>query len=250
MELPEYEHEWVVVSDGSGKTVTMRYLATVEYSGKTYFILSNTENEDTFEFLYNSVPYEFTYELSIICRGMNEATMIIEQVASRFNPIVNIDVYDATNLDEPTRIPVQLLDIGITPDEYEEISSNIVTISFGLSLKGNIYPPIKTIDRIKDFKIFISENKEDKQIKKSVLSYEVKDSELQNEKIFFPELGNTYPRIIEIIGSNITRSEQYDTLKNMGFITPYNKSTFSPLSTVTSLIQFTALGLTFAILLS
>lgn len=34
MELPEYEHEWVVVSDGSGKTVTMRYLATVEYSGK------------------------------------------------------------------------------------------------------------------------------------------------------------------------------------------------------------------------
>ena len=50
MELPEYEHEWVVVSDGSGKTVTMRYLATVEYSGKTYFILSNTENEDTFEF--------------------------------------------------------------------------------------------------------------------------------------------------------------------------------------------------------
>lgn len=50
MELPEYEHEWVVVSDGSGKTVTMRYLATVEYSGKTYFVLSNTENEDTFEF--------------------------------------------------------------------------------------------------------------------------------------------------------------------------------------------------------
>lgn len=167
--------------------------------------INTKANEDTFEFLYNSVPYEFTYELSIICRGMNEATMIIEQVASRFNPIVNIDVYDATNLDEPTRIPVQLLDIGITPDEYEEISSNIVTISFGLSLKGNIYPPIKTIDRIKDFKIFISENKEDKQIKKSVLSYEVKDSEAQNEKIFFPELGNTYPRIIEIIGSNIVQ---------------------------------------------
>lgn len=169
--------------------------------------INTKANEDTFEFLYNSVPYDFTYELSIICRGMNEATMIIEQVASRFNPIVNIDVYDATNLDEPTRIPVQLLDIGITPDEYEEISSNIVTISFGLSLKGNIYPPIKTIERIKDFKIFISENKEDKQIKKSVLSYEVKDSELQNEKIFFPELGNTYPRIIEIIGSNIVQGD-------------------------------------------
>lgn len=40
----------------SGKTVTMRYLATVEYSGKTYFVLSSTENEDTFEFADEMQP--------------------------------------------------------------------------------------------------------------------------------------------------------------------------------------------------
>lgn len=170
--------------------------------------INTKANEDTFEFLYNAVPYEFTYELNIMCRGMNEATMIIEQIASRFNPIVNIDVYDATNLDEPTRIPVTLLDVGAeAAEEYSEISSNIINVSFGLSLKGNIYPPIKSIERIKDFKMFISENTTDKIVKKSVLSYEVKDSELQNEKIFFPELGNTYPRIIEIVGSNITQGD-------------------------------------------
>ena len=74
----------------------------------------NTKATDThFEFLYNSVPYEFTYELTIMCRGLNEATMIIEQIACKFNPIINIDVYDATNLDEPTRIPVSLLDIEL-----------------------------------------------------------------------------------------------------------------------------------------
>ena len=50
MELPEYENEWVVVIDGSGKTVTMRYLATVEYSGKTYFVLSSMSDENTLEF--------------------------------------------------------------------------------------------------------------------------------------------------------------------------------------------------------
>lgn len=51
MELPEYESEWVEVSDGSGKTVTMRYLATVEYSGKTYFVLSSIcDDQDEFEF--------------------------------------------------------------------------------------------------------------------------------------------------------------------------------------------------------
>ena len=37
-------------------------------------------NEDNFEFLYNSVPYELMFELAIVCRGMNEATMIIEQI--------------------------------------------------------------------------------------------------------------------------------------------------------------------------
>lgn len=168
--------------------------------------INTKANEDTFEFLFNSVPYEFTYELSIICRGMNEATMIIEQVASRFNPIVNIDVYDATNLDEPTRIPIQLLDIGVTPDEYEEISSNIVTVSFGLSLKGNMYPPIRSLERIKDFKMFLIDNATNKPVKKSVFSYDV-EQELVNEKIFIPEIGDTYPRIIEIVGSNIIRGQ-------------------------------------------
>lgn len=168
--------------------------------------INSKANENNFEFLYNSVPYEFTYELSIICRGLNEATMIIEQVASKFNPTINIDVYDATNLDEPTRIPVTLLDIGIVPDDYEEISTNIVSLSFGLSIKGNIYPPIKSIDRIKEFRMLLNEIKEDVplgNIKKSVLTYDVINTELKNEDIFIPEIMNTFPEIIEIVGSNI-----------------------------------------------
>lgn len=165
--------------------------------------INTKAKEDTFEFLYNSVPYEFTYELNIMCRGMNEATMIIEQIACKFNPIVNIDVYDATNLDEPTRIPVQLLDIGAETAEYEELSSNIINVSVGLSLKGNIYPPIKSIDRIKDFKMFINDNTLEKTIKKSVLSYDVVDSETVNGQIFIPEIGDTFPRIVEIVGTNV-----------------------------------------------
>lgn len=167
--------------------------------------INTKAKEDAFEFLYNSVPYEFTYELNIMCRGMNEATMIIEQIACKFNPIVNIDVYDATNLDEPTRIPVSLLDIGAEPGEYEELSSNIINVSVGLSIKGNIYPPIKSIDRIKEFKMFLNESAVDgfsPYTKKTVFSYDV-DDETANEKIFIPEIMNTHPRIIEIVGSNV-----------------------------------------------
>jgi hypothetical protein len=168
--------------------------------------INTKANENTFEFLYNSVPYEFTYELTIMCRGMSEATMIIEQIACKFNPIINIDVFDATNLDEPTRIPVTLLDIGLEPSEYEELSSNIINVNVGLSIKGNIYPPIKSIERIKEFKMFLNESLEDNfnnYKKKTVFSYDVIDGELENGNIFIPEIMDTYPRIIEIVGSNI-----------------------------------------------
>lgn len=164
------------------------------------------KNENNFEFLYNSVPYEFTYELSVICRGMNEACMIIEQVASRFNPFVEIDVFDATNLDEPTRIPVLLLDIGIDSGEYEELSSNILTLSIGLSIKGNIYPPIRSIERIKEFKMFLNESNilsKTDYIKKTVFEYDVIDEKVTNENISYPEISQTSPNIIEIVGENI-----------------------------------------------
>ena len=172
--------------------------------------INTKANENTFEFLYNSVPYEFTYELTIMCRGMNEATMIIEQIACKFNPIINIDVFDATNLDEPTRIPVTLLDIGLEPSDYDELSSNIINVNVGISIKGNIYPPIKSIERIKEFKMFLNESQEDKfknYKKKTVFSYDVEDKSLVNEDIFIPEIGDTYPVIVEIIGSNIVQGE-------------------------------------------
>ena len=172
--------------------------------------INTKATENTFEFLYNSVPYEFTYELTIMCRGMNEATMIIEQIACKFNPIINIDVFDATNLDEPTRIPVTLLDIGLEPSDYDELSSNIINVNVGISIKGNIYPPIKSIERIKEFKMFLNESQEDKfknYKKKTVFSYDVEDKSPVNEDIFIPEIGDTYPVIVEIIGSNIVQGE-------------------------------------------
>lgn len=182
--------------------------------------INTKANENNFEFLYNSVPYEFMFELSVMCRGMNEATMIIEQIASKFNPNVNIDVYDATNLTIPTRIPVTLLDIGLNTEDYEDTSSNIITISFGLSVKGNMYPPIKSIERIKEFKMTISETKDNikkkphdinqRKVKKSILEGNVIEMELQELNLIIPENEDTSPKVIEIIeivGNNVLVGE-------------------------------------------
>mgnify|MGYP000035332205 CR=1 FL=1 len=111
----------------------------------------------TMEYMYNSVPYEFSFEMVFQCRGMNEASQIIEQIAPKFNPTINIDVWDASNLDEPTRVPVLLNDVQMEQEEYNELSSNIITITFSLSLQGNLYPPIKSQPKVKEFKIYLNQ---------------------------------------------------------------------------------------------
>lgn len=167
--------------------------------------INTVANPNSFDFLYNSVPWEFTYELSVMCRGMNEATMIVEQVAPKFNPLVNIDIWDAENLNEPTRIPVRLLDIGIETSDYEELSTNIVIVSFGLSLIGNLYPPIQSIQRIKDFKIYMNQQDGNFYSKKSVLGWDVaSDGTLINATITQAENPALNPPIIiDIVASTV-----------------------------------------------
>lgn len=119
--------------------------------------INQYKTDDSIEFSFNSVPYEFTFEIIVQCRGMSEAAQIIEQIAPKFNPTVNIDVWDAANLNEPTRIPVRLTDIQLSSEDYEDLSTNIFTVTFSLSLTGNLYPPIKSQERVKQFKLMMNE---------------------------------------------------------------------------------------------
>lgn len=135
--------------------------------------VNSYRTSDSIEFAFNSVPYEFTYELNIQCRGMNEVTQILEQIAPKFNPIINIDVWDAHNLNEPTRIPVKLLDIGFTPEEYEEFSANIFTVTASISIMGSIYPPIRSQERINEFQMAINEIDGDYFSRKELLNWDV-----------------------------------------------------------------------------
>lgn len=166
----------------------------------------NTVVSDNFlEYQYNSIPYEFTFELAFQCRGMNEATQIVEQVATKFNPTVNIDIWDGSNLDEPTRVPVKLLDIALETEEYEELSSNIVTVNVGLSLKGNLYPPIKQIERVKKFKMYLNEKVGDNYFERNaILGWDVNtDGILENEQVVhINDVDGIPPHIVDIVCLN------------------------------------------------
>lgn len=108
------------------------------------------------DFLFNSVAYDFTFDMTVMCRGMNEASSVAEQIASRFNPTYTLLINEIPNQKTPTSVPLMLLDIGITTQEYEEISTNIVTLSVGFMLKGNFYSPIMTTGKIKNVDMFIN----------------------------------------------------------------------------------------------
>ena len=107
----------------------------------------------SFEYAYNSVPFLFVYEFSIFCRGMSELTSLVEIIMPKFNPNLSLDVYDVANLDEPTRIPLKLMDVSFQEvDEFSETSKNIWNLTFSMQIDGNLYQNIKTINPLTEYK--------------------------------------------------------------------------------------------------
>jgi hypothetical protein len=95
------------------------------------------------QYQYNSSPWDFSYTIICICRGMREAAMVTEQITSVFNPSYHILVNEMPLQDEPTSIQLNLNDVQFEFEEYDEHSTNLTTITFDFTLKGNIYPSIK-----------------------------------------------------------------------------------------------------------
>lgn len=115
--------------------------------------INKVNNNGSFEYSYNSVPFSFIYEFNIFCRGMSELTSLIEIIMPRFNPNLALDVYDVANLDEPSRIPLKLMDVAFEEvDGFSETSKNIWNATFSMQIDGNLYPNIKTINPLTEYK--------------------------------------------------------------------------------------------------
>jgi len=108
------------------------------------------------EFMFNAVAYDFSFDMTIMCRGMNEASMIIEQITSRFNPTYTLLINEIPNQVTPTSVPLQLLDVGIEGLEYEELSANVIQVAVGFMLKGNFYSPIEEMAKIKNVDMYMN----------------------------------------------------------------------------------------------
>jgi len=121
---------------------------------------------------YNAVPYDFSYSLVILADGMSEASMIAEQIAAYFNPTYNLKINEIPLQVEPATIPLLLNDISFETQEYDEFSSNIVTIQVELLVKGNIYPPIRDQHLIEQILIFNNKWEDDEYDRVSKITWE------------------------------------------------------------------------------
>ena len=113
--------------------------------------INTMKTKERVSYQYNCVPYDLAFDCSVLCRGLTEVFQIIEQIAPRFNPNLALDIYDGYHQDEPSRIAIQLLDVSIEPEEYEEFSEHKFTLNLGFQVSGNLYQQPKTYDLIKEF---------------------------------------------------------------------------------------------------
>lgn len=122
--------------------------------------VNKTRTDNKIEYSFNSVPYSFVFEFNIFCRGMNELASLIEIILPVFNPNLSLDIYDVANLDEPTRVPLKLMDVTFSEiDENSETSKNIWNLTFSMQMDGQLYQQIKTTNLLIEYDVMTNINK-------------------------------------------------------------------------------------------
>lgn len=122
--------------------------------------VNKTRTDNKIEYSFNSVPYTFIFEFNIFCRGMNELASLIEIILPNFNPNLSLDIYDVANLDEPTRVPLKLMDVTFSEiEENSETSKNIWNLTFSMQMDGQLYQQIKTTNLLAEYDMMTNINK-------------------------------------------------------------------------------------------
>ena len=107
---------------------------------------------------YNSLAYDFSFSLLIQTRGLTQASQLTEEVLSHFNPTMNLNILECPIFTEMTETQILISDPAFEINqEFEETGDagvNIISVSFEIIIRGNVYSPISMIAPIKTIKLF------------------------------------------------------------------------------------------------
>lgn len=137
--LPRMGFELSGLSYASG-----RKLPTVNQNFK------QSSNKDNLVSQYNPVPYDFSFDLWIMSKNMDDGLMILEQIVPYFTPQFTITIKESEGVDISRDIPIILK--SVTPqDNYEGTMEDRRVLIWDLkfTVESNLYPPVKDSKIIK-----------------------------------------------------------------------------------------------------
>ncbi len=94
-------------------------------------------------YAYESVPYDFEFNMLIQARGLNQASMLVEQIMWYFRPTMSLEIQEMPLFAERTITQVT----GADPtfeiiDAFEDTDFNLINISIPMVVRSNLYGPI------------------------------------------------------------------------------------------------------------
>ncbi len=104
---------------------------------------------------YNSISYDYRFKLLLQARGLTISSQVTEEILSMFNPSLNLEIRECPLFDEPTETQILISDPDFSIiDEFENEQTNIIQVSFDITVRGNIYSPIELSGLIQTVKMF------------------------------------------------------------------------------------------------
>ncbi len=104
---------------------------------------------------YNSVSYDFHFSLLLQARGLTQASQVTEQILSYFKPTMNLNILECPIFNEKTETQIQISDPAFEiNDDFEDKDVNIISVTFDITVRGNIYSPITLVAPLDTIKIF------------------------------------------------------------------------------------------------
>lgn len=94
---------------------------------------------------YAPIPYNFEFSLSIYVRNTEDGTQILEQILPFFTPDFTVTVDMIETMNQKYDIPIIINSISSNVDyEGDMLTTRLITWDLTFTVKGYIWPPVKT----------------------------------------------------------------------------------------------------------
>lgn len=106
--------------------------------------------DDTNQFMFNRVPYDFQFDLNIATLRYEDLLKIVEQIIPFFTPELTVTINDMEEFNNPTNVPIVLNSVSIQTDYEGSMDTRRTVLGvLQFTAKGFLYSNIRKAGRIK-----------------------------------------------------------------------------------------------------